>query len=361
MHAIVCREPGKLALEDRPEPERAPDEVLIQIRRVGICGTDFHIYQGSHPYLDYPRVMGHELSAEVVDAPLASGLKPGQKVIVNPYLSCGICHACRIGKPNCCMRIAVLGVHRDGGMCERLSLPAGNLYPAGDLSLDAAATIEFLAIGAHGIRRSGLGPGARTLVIGAGPIGVGAGIFATIAGATVTVMDRDVSRLALGAGLMQAAGSVMADERAAEAIAAATGGDGFDVVIDATGSRASMENGFRYVAHGGTYVLVSVIRDDINFSDAEFHKREMTLMGSRNALKTDFDHVVASIAAGRVPIDQLITHRTNSRRRGDGPAALGDRKAGHGQGDDRGELSGPPHRSVRNQPIPPGPCRFVRA
>ena len=98
--------------------------------------------------------------------------------------------------------------------------------------------------------------------------------------------------------------------RAAEAVAAATGGDGFDVVIDATGNRASMETGFRYVAHGGTYVLVSVVRDDITFSDAEFHKREMTLMGSRNALKADFDHVVASIAAGRVPIDQLITHRT---------------------------------------------------
>lgn len=310
MLAVVCREPGKLALENRPEPKREPDEVLIQIRRVGICGTDFHIFEGSHPYLDYPRIMGHELAAEVLEAPTSSGFEPGHAVIVNPYLSCGTCHVCRIGKPNCCMRIAVLGVHRDGGMCERLSLPAGNLYPAGELSLDAAATIEFLAIGAHGIHRSGLVPGTHALVIGAGPIGVGAAIFADIAGAIVTVMDRDPDRLALGVKVTGAAGGILADDQAAEAVLAATDGDGFDLVVDATGSRVSMETGFRYVAHGGTLVLLSVVSEDIVFSDAEFHKREMTLMGSRNALKSDFDHVIASIAAGRVPIDKLVTHRT---------------------------------------------------
>ena len=310
MHAIICSEPGQLALEERPEPERGPDEALIQIRRVGICGTDFHIYEGLHPYLEYPRVMGHELSAEVLEAPPSSELKAGQLVIVNPYISCGNCHVCRHGKPNCCMRIAVLGVHRDGGMCERLSLPPGNLYAAGNLSPDEAATIEFLAIGAHGIRRSGIGGGTRTLVIGAGPIGVGAAIFATIAGGEVTVMDRDADRLALTAKVTGAGGSILADEEAADAISTATGGDGFDVVIDATDNRTSMQNGFHYVAHGGTYVLLGVIRDDIHFSDAEFHKREMTLLASRNALKADFDHVVSSIATGRVPTDQLITHRT---------------------------------------------------
>jgi 2-desacetyl-2-hydroxyethyl bacteriochlorophyllide A dehydrogenase len=310
MHALVCHEPGKLALEDRPEPKRQPDEVLIQIRRVGICGTDFHIYQGAHPYLTYPRVMGHELSAEVLEAPPSSGFIQGQRVIVNPYLSCGTCHACRAGKPNCCMRIAVLGVHRDGGMCERLSLPPGNLYAAGDLSLDAAASIEFLAIGAHAIRRSGMTPGTPTLVIGAGPIGLGTALFATIAGGIVTLMDRDRHRLTTGARLAGAIEVILADDRAAETVAAATGGDGFALVIDATGNRASMEAGFRYVAHGGSFVLVSVVGEDIAFSDAEFHKREMTLMGSRNALKADFEHVVASIAAGRVPVDQLVTHRT---------------------------------------------------
>lgn len=310
MHALVCREPGKLAFEERREPERSPDEVLVQIRRVGICGTDYHIYEGTHPFLNYPRVMGHELSAEVLEAPASTGFSPGERVIVNPYLSCGSCHACRGGKPNCCMRIAVLGVHRDGGMCERLSLASGNLYPAGDLSLDAAASVEFLAIGAHGVQRSGISRGTQSLIIGAGPIGLGAAIFAAIAGGKVTLMDRDASRLASSLRLAGAAGSILADDHAAEAISAATGGNGFDVVIDATGNRASMENGFRYVAHGGTLVFLSVIRDDIVFSDAEFHKREMRLLASRNALKADFDHVIASIALGHVPIEALVTHRT---------------------------------------------------
>ena len=142
-------------------------------------GTDFHIFEGSHPYLEYPRVLGHELSGEVLEAPKGSVLQAGQIVVVNPYVSCGVCIACRNGKPNCCVRIAVLGVHRDGGMCERISVPDRNLYPAGSLTFDEAASVEFLAIGAHAVARAGLGEGASTLVIGAGPIGLGAALFAS--------------------------------------------------------------------------------------------------------------------------------------------------------------------------------------
>ena len=196
MEAVVCRKPGELALETRSEPQRSSDEVLIGIRRIGICGTDFHIFEGSHPYLQYPRIMGHELSGEVLEAPEGSALRAGQVVVVNPYISCGACIACRKGKPNCCLRIAVLGVHRDGGMCERISVPERNLYPAGSLTLDEAASVEFLAIGAHAVARGGLGAGDRTLVIGAGPIGLGAALFAGIAGGEVTLMDREADRLA---------------------------------------------------------------------------------------------------------------------------------------------------------------------
>ena len=123
MQAVVCRKPGEVAIEYRPEPQRSPSEVLVGVLRIGICGTDFHIYQGSHPYLECPRVMGHELSGEVLETPPASAFKRGQVVVVNPYLSCGTCVACRKCKPNCCVRIAVLGVHCDGGMCERISVP----------------------------------------------------------------------------------------------------------------------------------------------------------------------------------------------------------------------------------------------
>ena len=275
-----------------------------------ICGTDYHIYEGTQPYLQYPRVMGHELSAEVIEASATSALKRGQIVVVNPYIACGTCIACRNGKPNCCMRIAVLGVHRDGGMTELLSLPEGNLYPAGALSIEQAATVEFLAIGAHGVRRAGVRQGTRCLVIGAGPIGLGAAIFAQIDGAAITVMDRDPDRVALAKSIIDGAESILASDRTAEAVAEATQGDGFDVVIDATGNRMSMESAFGYVAHGGSYVLLGLIREQITFSDPEFHKRETTLLASRNALASDFEHVMAALASGRVPLNKLITHRT---------------------------------------------------
>ncbi len=254
--------------------------------------------------------MGHELSGVVAEAPASSRLRKDQVVTVNPYLSCGSCIACRKGKPNCCMAISVLGVHRDGGMCEWLSLPERNLLPAEGLSLDAAAAVEFLSIGAHAIRRAGLGEGARVLVVGAGPIDLGAAIFARIAGAEVTMMDRDPGRIGLARATIGIEDLILAGEDAGKQVGAATAGEGFEFVIDATGNRASMEKGFGFVAHGGSYVLVSIVKDSITFSDAEFHKREMSLLGSRNATDADFNRVIAAIRAGQVPIDKLITHRT---------------------------------------------------
>ena len=314
MRAVVCHAPHHIALKNRPVPLRGDGEVLVRIRRVGICGTDFHIYEGLHPFLSYPRVMGHELSATVVAAPDGGLLRAGMDVVVNPYLACGTCHACRSGKPNCCMNIAVLGVHSDGGMCEFLSLPPQNLIPSNGLSLDAAATVEFLAIGAHAVRRAGPIAGGRALVVGAGPIGLGTALFASIAGAEVTVMDRDVTRLEIAEARIGLTHAVMADETAAQALAEITSENGFDVVFDATGNRQSMQDSFGHVAHGGTCVLVGVIRDDITFADAEFHKREMALLASRNATNADFQQVMAAIASGAVPVDALITHRTTLER-----------------------------------------------
>ena len=316
MQAVVCRQPGEVALEERPEPIRGETEVLVGVRRIGLCGTDFHIFEGSHPYLDYPRIIGHEFSGEVLEAPAGSDFTPGQTVVINPYVSCGACIACRNGKPNCCMRIAVLGVHRDGGCCERISVPAGNLYPARGLSVDQAASTEFLAIGAHAVARFGVGadqrgPARRALVIGAGPIGLGTALFAGIAGADVSIMDRDGARLAFALENGIAARSIMAGDGSDSEIAALTGGEGFDLVFDATGNRASMEGAFRRVAHGGTLVLVSVVSENVTFSDPEFHKREMTVMGSRNATRADFERVIAAIEGGRVPLAKLITHRTS--------------------------------------------------
>ncbi len=311
MKAVVCSSPHAIAIEQLPPALRMSGEVLVQINRAGICGTDYHIYEGLHPFLKYPRVIGHELSATVWEADAKTGFDVGQTVVVNPYIACGLCHACKSNKPNCCMKIAVLGVHRDGGMCEFISLPPGNLISAGGMSLDEAASVEFLAIGAHAVRRSAIGKGHNALVVGAGPIGIGVAIFAQIAGARVTFVDRDVARLELASSVVGVANKYTADQDISQNLNDYSNGDGFDFVFDATGNRSSMEQSFSYVAHGGCYVLVGLVKDDIKFSDPEFHKREMTLMASRNATDVDFEHVISSIKSGVVPILKLLTHRTS--------------------------------------------------
>jgi 2-desacetyl-2-hydroxyethyl bacteriochlorophyllide A dehydrogenase len=312
VQALICSEPGKLRLEASPDPRPKAGHALVRPRRIGICGTDYHIFEGKHPFLAYPRVMGHELAVEVIEAPEGSALSVGEIGVVNPYLACGHCIACRGGKPNCCALISVLGVHQDGGMAELLSLPAGNLLPAPGLSVDACATVEFLAIGAHAVRRGGVAGGERVLVVGAGPIGLGVALFAGLAGAAVTLLDRDHDRVTAAAWLAMAnVDALPMDCDASKVIELITAGDGFDVVVDATGNRHAMENGFEFVAHGGRYVLVSVVKDQITFADPDFHRKEMTLLGSRNATSEDFEHVMVAIRKGKVPVDKLITHRTN--------------------------------------------------
>jgi 2-desacetyl-2-hydroxyethyl bacteriochlorophyllide A dehydrogenase len=306
--ALRCDNPGSLSLIDRPEPTPAPGEVLVRVRRVGVCGTDYHIFHGNQPYLSYPRVIGHELGGEVAAAPAGSPLKPGDVVAIEPYLYCGACRACRLGRTNCCRRLEVLGVHRDGGAAEFIALPERHVVPAPGLTVDDAAMVEFLAIGAHGVARAGIGPLHRVLVVGAGPIGLSAAIFAKARGAVVEIADTNERRLAFAverAGLA-AAHAVSSDLR--DRLAAATDGDFFDVVVDATGNPAAMEAGFGLVGHGGSYVLLSIVKADIRFSDPEFHKRETTLFASRNATRADFETVLTAMRDGHVPLAALRTH-----------------------------------------------------
>ncbi|KTR03858.1 dehydrogenase [Aureimonas ureilytica] len=308
MLTITCETPGRLITETREKPARAEGEVLVRVRRIGVCGTDLHIFSGNQPYLAYPRVMGHELAGTVEEAPEGSTLSTGDAVYIIPYLSCGECHACRKGKTNCCSRIQVLGVHRDGGMTEYLSLPERFVCKAEGISLDQAAMVEFLAIGAHAVRRGAVENGQAVLVVGAGPIGIAVAIFARLRGARVIMLDTREDRLAFARANLGVAETVKAGEGDRERLSELTSGDFFDVVFDATGSPKAMERGFSLVGHGGAYVLVSIVASDISFNDPEFHKRETTLLGSRNATPEDFETVVAALRAGDVPSDALLTH-----------------------------------------------------
>lgn len=289
-------------------PERQPGEVMIRISRVGLCGTDYHIFSGNQPFLAYPRVMGHELAGEVAEADEDTGLMVGQLVTINPYIPCGVCIACRKDKPNCCVNIKVLGVHCDGGMTEFLCVPASAVIPVEGLSPDQAAMVEFLSVGAHAVRRGQTTKGDRALVVGAGPIGVGVALFCQFAGAEVTLIDTSAERLSYARDKVGIHHVCPLGDELEDFLKAQTDGEFFDVVFDATGNGKAIEKGFSYVAHGGRYVLVSVVKDVISFSDPEFHKRETTLLGSRNATREDFENVIDKLRSGLIPSDMLQTH-----------------------------------------------------
>ncbi len=309
MLTVICETPGTLRAHDQAIPSCGVGEVLLRVKRVGVCGTDLHIFTGNQPYLQYPRVMGHELSGVIEQAPADSHLKPGDVVYVMPYISCGKCIACRQGRTNCCVNIQVLGVHRDGAFTEYLSLPQQYVHKAEGVSLDQAAMVEFLAIGAHAMRRANVQSGQRVLVVGAGPIGMAAMIFAQLRGAVVTAMDARLDRLAFCTKHLGVAATVAVGADDEQQLAALTDKEFFNVVFDATGNPKAMERGFKFVAHAGTYVLISVVGASITFSDPEFHKRETTLLGSRNATAEDFEIVLNSMRAGLIPDQALNTHR----------------------------------------------------
>jgi 2-desacetyl-2-hydroxyethyl bacteriochlorophyllide A dehydrogenase len=316
MKAIICEEPNLFRYDERPMPVAAPGEALLRIRRIGICGTDLHAFRGRQPYFSYPRILGHELAAEVVA--LGDGdndLRAGDAVTVMPYLECGDCIACRSGKTNCCTSLQVIGVHRDGGMQEYISMPVDHLIKASGVSFDELALVECMAIGAHAVRRAGVTPGEEVLVVGAGPIGFGIMHFARIAGARVIVLDLDDRRLEFARQHAGAEATIKAgSEDTSLLIADVTGGNGASVVFDATGSPQSMMQAFDFVAHGGRYVLVSIVDAQISFYDPNFHKREMTLMSSRNATREDFLWVLQCLADKRLDLSPLITHRCDFDR-----------------------------------------------
>jgi len=310
MRIITCEEPGKLVPGQTERPLIKNGYAQIRIRRIGVCGTDLHAFEGTQPYFSYPRVLGHELSGELVNANGVPGFTEGEIVTFIPYFSCGLCIACRSGKPNCCTAINVCGVHIDGGMVEFLNVPVDSLIHGEGLSFDELALVEPLAIGAHGIRRAGVNPGEYVLIIGAGPIGLGAMEFARIAGANVIAMDMNAKRLEFCKNRLGVAHTIdVTLENVAEKLSHITDGDMPTVVIDATGSLKAINNGFQYMAHGARYVLIGLQKGEISFSHPEFHKREATLMSSRNATRADFEHVIASIKKGLIQPQNYITHR----------------------------------------------------
>ncbi len=310
MEVLICTKPGSFEYADIAAPVSQPGKAVIKIRRIGICGTDLHAYRGTQPYFSYPRILGHELAGELIETGGAEGFEPGEIVTFIPYFNCGKCIACRNGKPNCCSDIKVCGVHIDGGMAAFLSVPSYSLLKSEGLGFDELALVEPLAIGAHGVKRAAVQKDEFVLVIGAGPIGLGTMEFARIAGAKVIALDINDQRLQFCKERLKVEYTINAStDDTLSRLAEITNGDMPTVVIDATGSQKAINNALQYLAHGGRFVLIGLQKEAISFSHPEFHKRETTLMSSRNATREDFEHVIGSMKKGLVDPTTYITHR----------------------------------------------------
>jgi threonine dehydrogenase-like Zn-dependent dehydrogenase len=310
MLQISLEKPGQFTASDAPEPTLGPGDALVRVHRIGVCGTDLHAFAGKQPFFSYPRVLGHELGVEVInpgDQP--NGLKAGDRCSVEPYLNCGRCIACCRGKPNCCTDLKVMGVHVDGGMRPLVALPARKLHPSSKLGFDQLALVETLGIGAHAVERADVKPDDFVLVIGAGPIGLSVIQFVLVTGATLAVVDVSEQRLEFCRTQLGVKYTLTAGPDTAAQLKEIGGGDLPTCVIDATGNPKSMMGTFDLPAHGGRIVFVGLFQGDVTFNDPNFHRRELTLMGSRNALPGTFRDIIKLVEQGKVDTRPWITHR----------------------------------------------------
>lgn len=295
MQQIVLKEAGSFFAHEVPDPQPAEDQALVKIKSIGVCGTDLHAFAGRQPFFEYPRVLGHELGVEVLDAPAASELKAGDLCALEPYLACGTCHSCRLGRSNCCENLQVLGVHIDGGMQDYFAIDPKLLCKSEKLSTDQLALVETLGIGANAVKRAEVLAGQEVLIVGAGPIGLAVLQFAKAAGAKVSMLDLDENRLNFAESLGATPKTAIENEL-------------FEVVFDATGNKGAMEKSFEYVHFAGKLVYVGLIQGEISFHDPTFHRREMTIMSSRNSYGM-FPEIIAKIEDGSIDTQPWINHR----------------------------------------------------
>ncbi|HEY3856923.1 MAG TPA: zinc-binding alcohol dehydrogenase family protein [Verrucomicrobiae bacterium] len=314
MKAIQLEKPLSFRMIDTPEPP-APGsgEALVRVHRVGICGTDLSGFLGKMPFFSYPRIPGHELGVEVIAVGEGvTNVRSGQRGSIEPYLNCQKCYSCRCGHTNCCETNQTLGVHCDGGLRPQFLIPARKLHTSSKLSFEQLALVETLAIGCHAVNRGKPAPHEHVLIIGAGPIGLSAIEFSRLSGAKTIVMDMNEGRLEFVRSRMKIPDTILTrnDDAELTRLGELTNGQLADVVIDATGSNRSMSHALNYCAFGGRLVYVGITQSELSFLHAPvMHRRELTIMASRNALPGDFTGIIKHIEEGRLDTGPWITHR----------------------------------------------------
>jgi L-gulonate 5-dehydrogenase len=310
MKAAVTMEPRRMEVREVPAPTAGPGEALVRVEAVGICGGDLHLYVGKHPYATYPQIQGHEFAGIVqgFGGPYDGPVRVGDRVAVEPLRPCGRCYPCRLGRPNCCTDLAVLGAHVPGALVELIAVRTASLYPAHGLDPELGALVEPISIGLHAVVRGTVTAGERVVVFGAGPIGQAILLASADRGARVLVVDRLASRLEL-AGTLGAERVVDATrETPAEVIAAWTRGDGAAVVFEATGVPAVLRSTVDVVAHAGRIVVVGLSTQEVSLPVIEFTRKELTVLGSRNNAGI-FGDAVDLVRRHQDQARALITHR----------------------------------------------------
>ena len=309
MKAVFIENPGKAVIKDIPRPARKPGEALLKLLYGGICGSDLGSYRGPFAYFSYPRTPGHEFSAEIVEIDGNDrGLKPGMVVVCNPYFNCGECYSCKHGLVNACMSNQTMGVQREGAFSEYITMPLDRIYDGKGLEPMVLAIIEPLCISYHGVKRAGVKGGDKVLIVGAGTIGILAAVAAKQKGAEVYIAD--VSQVKLDyAREFGVDGVVLADgpEAYERAVKEITGGNGFDVTIEAVGLPSTFQNCIDAAAFGGRMVLIGVGKENLDFNFTMIQKKELNVFGSRNALKPDFLELIDLVKAGKIPLKKIIT------------------------------------------------------
>ncbi len=311
MKAILLTKPGEFEVIQKDEPGKpASGEVRLKIKSLAICGTDLHAFAGNQPFFSYPRILGHELAAEVVET--GSGvnhLKPGDLCAVEPYRNAVVDQAVKRGRTTCGSKLTVLGVHEDGGLQEYINYPADRVHQTNGLHVDQITVIEPLAIGSRAVERADVTPKDIVLVVGVGPIGIAVIMMARLKGARIIALDTNIDRLGYVKQKFPETEQIVLSERVVDDISELLAGDLPTIVIDATGNKTSMLHSFEYVAAGGTIVFVGLFQGDVVFNDPSFHRKELTLKASRAATGDDFRKIIRLMKAGLIDIEGYITHR----------------------------------------------------
>lgn len=307
MKKVQVSAPGEIAVVEAERPVPAPGEALVRIRYAGICGSDLQTFTGNQPFASYPRVPGHEWSGEVVEVNGDAGdLREGMLVTGNPYFNCGTCYSCRRGLVNCCESNETMGVHRDGSFQEYIIMPVARLYPAEGLDPKHVAMVEPFSIGWHAMTRARVSEGERVLVLGAGAIGMFTMVSALARGAEVHIADIVPERLAIARELGAASAVDLSTTDIPELVATATGGDGFDVVGEATGLPVSFLNAIEAAAFGGRIALIGNGKREVSFNQSMLIRKELDVLGSRNSLDA-FGPLIELLQEGRADISPILT------------------------------------------------------